>query len=145
MKRLLIALAAATACVSGAAQAHTESHVQIGGGYAQDDDWNNGGDSYDEFQAEYQHILQGIRHGLSDGTFNRYEASQFYRELQNIRLSAYYARDGWDDSGDEIQARLEQLHERMHIIHERRYQDEENSDWNNGSGAYYRNYNPYRR
>lgn len=131
MKRVLMALAATAAlAIAGSAQAHTEFHVQIGGGYAEDNGWNNGGDSYDEFQEEYQHILQGIRHGLNDGSFSRYEASQFYRELQSIRVSAYYAQNGWDDRGDYVQARLERLHERMHIIHERRHQDEDNSDWN---------------
>lgn len=144
MKRLLIALAATAVCISGTAQAHTELRVSIGAGYAQDDDWINGGDSYDEFQQEYHHILQGIRHGLSDGSFTRYEAAQFYRELQDIRVSAYYAEAGWDDSSDEIQARLERLHERMHEIHDRRHDEEENSDWNRNTSRYYRSDDPYR-
>ena len=142
MSRLLMVLAATAAVAfSGTAQAQTRFSVRIGGGYSQDDSWNNGGDTYSEFQEEYEHILQGIRHGLGDGSFSRYEASQFYRELQSIRASAYYAQRGWDDRGDYIQARLERLHERMHNAHERRHDDDENSDWNGGSGGY----NPYRR
>ena len=122
MKRLLIAAAALAASVGGLpAAAHAQ--YQYGGGHDQsDDDWNNGGNTYDEFQAEYQHVVQVIRHGMSDGTISRYQAQRYYRELQSIGRAAYYAQRYGDYEGGEVQQRLERLHDRVDARHERAHE-----------------------
>ncbi len=99
-------------------EAHTEGHA------AQDraqsgDTWNNGGDTYAEFDQEYQHIWQNIQHGVSDGSYTRRQAQGFYRSMQQIRSRAnHMERQGRYDPED-TQARLERLHETMHAAHER--------------------------
>ena len=101
--------------------------------HGEDDSWNNGGASYSDFNAEYQHIWQGIQHGLSDGSYTRREAQRFYRAMQQIRSRAdWMERNGRYDPQD-TQARLERLHEAMHAAHERghdRLDRNANSDWN---------------
>lgn len=86
------------------------------------DDWSNGGNSYAEFNQEYQHILDGIQHGLSDGSYTHRQAQWFYRSMQQIRARAnWMERSGRYDPQD-IQDRLERLHNMMHAAHERGHQ-----------------------
>ena len=97
-------------------QAHTEGHAttdQQGG-----NPWGSDGMSYAEFNQEYQHIWQGIQHGVNDGSYTRREAQQFYREMQRIRARAnWMQRSGrWNPAA--TQAQLERLHDVMHDAHE---------------------------
>jgi hypothetical protein len=99
-----------------------------------DDAWNNGGATYADFNQEYRHIWQGIQHGLSDGSYTRRQAQGFYRAMQQIRARANWMdRSGRYDPED-IQARLERLHDTMHDAHEQGHERQDrynNSDWNN--------------
>ncbi len=122
MKTLLIALLASStlaAALPSLAQAHEyENQGYSQGGWA-NDNWNNGGDNYAEFNQEYQHIWQGIQHGLNDGSLSRRQAWRFSSELRSIQARAYWEqRRGGYNSG-EAQAQLEQLHERIHAVHDR--------------------------
>ena len=122
MKTLLIALLASSTLATALpsmAQAHEyETYGYNQNGWA-NDDWNNGGNSYAEFNQEYQHIWQGIQHGLNDGSLSRQQAWRFSRELRSIQARAYWEqRQGGYNSG-EAQAQLERLHERIHAIHDR--------------------------
>src|SRR5258708_14307986 len=65
--------------------AHEQGHAIQDRNFGGGDDWNNGGDSYAEFNQEYQHIWQGIQHGLSDGSYTRRQAQGFYRAMQQIK------------------------------------------------------------
>src|SRR5437879_9664257 len=104
MKKLLVALLA-TSTMAFAVPALSHEHPDEA--YAQADDWNNGGDSYAEFNQEYRHIWQGIQHGLSDGSYTPQQAQRFYRSMQQIRARAdWMARRGDYDPND-IQQRLE--------------------------------------
>ncbi len=142
MNKLMVALLATTTmALAVPAMAHEHPDEP----YAQGDDWNNGGDSYAEFNQEYQHIWQGIEHGLSDGSYTQRQARQFYRAMQQIRGRAdWMQRSGYYDPQD-IQQRLERLHDYMHAAHEqgheRQYQP---YGYGNGYGNSY-NYDPYRR
>ena len=136
MKRLMIALlATSTMAFAVPAQAHPEQP-----GAVEEDHWNNGGASYGDFNQEYQHIWDGIQHGLSDGSYTRSQAQQFYRAMQQIRARADdMNRNGrWDPQ--DTQARLEQLHNTMHQAHQvgHAIQDDHHDDdaWNNGGATY---------
>ena len=124
MTKWMIALLASSVLAAGVpaiAQAHSDDQY---GAYSHDDDndWNNGGASYEQFDEEYRHIWAGIQHGLSDGSYTRREAQQFYREMQRIRARADWEQRNGDYDSDETQARLESPHERMHTAHERGHQ-----------------------
>lgn len=118
MRKILIAMMACSALAAGlpsAALAHDDEY----GAVTADNDWDNGGATYGQFNQEYQHIWDGIQHGLSDGSYSRRQAWQFNREMRQIR-----ARADWDErygrfDPQATQARLESLHERMHVAHER--------------------------
>ena len=98
--------------------AHAEGHAildSVQGG----DDWNNGGDSYAEFNQEYRHIWAGIQHGLSDGSYTPRQARYFYRAMQQIRARADWMQRSGRYNPRDIQVRLERLHDTMHDAHER--------------------------
>jgi hypothetical protein len=103
--------------------AHAEGHAsqeraQTG------DEWNNGGATYTDFNQEYQHIWQDIQHGLSDGSYTRWQAQGYYRTVQKIRSRAtYMERQGRYGSSD-TQASLQRLHEAMHAVHERSHESQ---------------------
>ncbi len=128
----IMACSALAMTVPVVAQAHEPGEVSA------DEDWNNGGATYANFDQEFQHIWQGIQHGLSDGSYTRREAYQFYREMRNIRARAYWEERSGYYNPEEIQARLESLHERMHIAHERGHErlDRYNNDWSGGYRPY---------
>ena len=122
-------------------QAHDEN------GAAADDNWDNGGATYSQFDQEYQHIWQGIQHGVSDGSYTQRQAYRFYRQMRYIHARA----DGEQRSGnydpEPIQAQLESLHERLHIAHAQGHQRLDSYGYNRGNGynnGYDRNngYNP---
>ncbi len=121
-KLLVIAAAIAALGCAGAANAQYPGQYgyqgQYGSGYGRGSDWNSGRASYSRFEQQYRHDIDGIRHGLSDGSFSRWQANAFFRELEGIRRDAYRSmrygnyRDGY------IQARMARLHQRMHLRHE---------------------------
>src|SRR3569623_61495 len=101
MKTIILAgLAAAALAFAGPALAHG------------DDDWT--AESYGAFSQQYQHIWDGIQHGLGDGSYTPWQARRFYRALQDIRGRAdWEQRSGYYDPQD-IEQRLERLHDTMH-------------------------------
>ncbi len=137
MKRLMIALlATSTMALAVPALAHPDDHPTS----AAAEQWNNGGDTYAEFDQEYQHIWDNIQHGMSDGSYTRPQAQQYMRAMQDIRARAEaMQRDGRYDARD-TQARLERLHDTMHDTHEQGHaaQDRGQSGegWNNGGNTY---------
>jgi hypothetical protein len=122
MKRLFLALMATTVLAAGGpALAHDD-----------DDDGAWGAASYQAFDQQYHHIWDGIQHGMSDGSYTPGQARYFYRQLQTIRARAdWEQRSGYYDQGD-IEARLETLHDRMHVAHERGHERLDN-DWSSYS------------
>ena len=123
MKRFLTAVAASALLVAaGAANAHDLPYGQQQGEASQDQEWNNGGADYSQFQQEYDHILQSIRHSMSDGSLSRRQGAQFYRELQSIKRAAYSEEENGDYNSGWVQERLEQLHNRIHATHDREHQ-----------------------
>ena len=145
MRKFLIAMMASSALamsVPVVAQAHNDEP----GVASSDDAWNNGGASYADFDQEYQHIWQGIQHGLSDGSYTRRQAYQFYREMRNIRARANWQERSGNYDPQWVQARLESLHERMHIAHEQGHERLDsygnNNDWSN-DGGYHRHHFGY--
>ena len=142
MRRLLMVAAAAAAL--GTAGAANAQYFGQYGGYGRGSDWNAGRGAYSVFEQQYRHTLDGIRHGLSDGSFSPWQANNFYRELENIRRDAYLAQRYGNYQDGYIQARMAQLHERMHRIHERDH--ERNDAYGNGSySAYQPAYGGYDR
>ena len=137
MKRLMIALLATSALTLAApAFAHPEDHAG-----AAEEQWNNGGATYGDFNQEYQHIWDGIQHGLSDGSYTREQARQFYGAMQRIRARADEMQQSGDWNPQVTQAQLERLHETMHQAHEVGHavqQDDHHGDdaWNNGGATY---------
>lgn len=139
MRKFLIAIMASSAlamAIPVVAQAHNDEP----GVASADDDWNNGGANYADFDQEYQHIWQGIQHGLSDGSYTRREAYRFYREMRNIRARAYWEERSGNYDPEDTQARLESLHERMHIAHERGHERLDSWRGNDWQGDYNRGY-----
>ena len=129
MKRLIVALlATSTLAFAVPALAHPEP----AGAHEADEAWNNGGASYADFNQEYQHIWQGIQHGLSDGSYTRRQAQGFYRAMQQIRARANWMERSGRYDPEDTQARLERLHETMHDAHEAGHErlDRNNNDWN---------------
>lgn len=123
MKFLMVAAAAAALGTAGVAHAQYPGQYgygQYGGGYG--GDWNDGRGGYALFDQEYRHTIDGIRHGLSDGSLSRWEADRYYRELQGIRFDAMRSMRYGNYNYAYIQARMERLHERMHLRHERNHE-----------------------
>jgi hypothetical protein len=116
-KLTLVLLAAAGVALAAPALAHAHD---------EDDDWSV--ESYGDFGQQYQHIWRGIEHGLSDGSFTPGQARYFYRALRGIQGRADWEyRTGRFDP-DEISARLDELHERMHVAHQRGH-ERMDDDW----------------
>ena len=133
MKRIVTALLAScalAAAIPATASAHDEQdgyygnrdYGNRGGNYG--NDWNNdrgGYGGYDYFRAEFQHLTDGVRHGLSDGSYSRGEARQFYWAINSLRQRLdYYRYSRGYLSGSEardIQRRIQRLHRDMHEAH----------------------------
>ena len=125
MKFLTVAAAVAALSTAGVAHAQYQGQYgygQYGGGYSGGSDWNYGSGRYALFEREYRHTIEGIRHGLSDGTFSRWQADRFYRELEGIRYDAMRSMRYGSYQDRFIQARMARLHERMHFKHERNHE-----------------------
>ncbi len=124
MKNILLALLAASSlAVAAPALAH-------GDGDDDNDSAAWSAQSYGDFSGLYQHIWQGIQHGVGDGSYTNYQARRFYRELQRIRYRAdWEERTGRYDPED-IQYRLQRLHDIMHVAHERGHERlDREGDW----------------
>jgi opacity protein-like surface antigen len=126
MRKLLMVTAVAAAfCAAGTAQAQYAGQYgygQYGGGYSGNSDWNQGRRGYSQFDREYRHTIEGIRHGLSDGTFSPAQANRFYRELQSIRYDAMRSMRYGNYQDTYIQARMARLHQIMHFQHDRNHE-----------------------
>ncbi|MDY7522804.1 hypothetical protein [Sphingomonas sp. 10B4] len=115
-------------------------------GYWTDESWNNGGDTYAEFQSEYQHINRGIQLAINEGSISRSEAWRFSSQLRRIQQVAYQSSRYGDYEGDYTQQRLEQLHEQIHDARERGYSDDRGYGRNHDyDGGYQGNNDAYRR
>ncbi len=133
MKRLILALVAtSTLALAAPAFAHEPGEQ----GYESAEEWDNGGQTYGDFDQEYQHVWQMIQHGVNDRSYTRYQAARFYRDMRRIRARAYYAEQSGNYDPEDAQARLEQLHERLHTAHDAGHdrQDQYNNSGYNGSG-----------
>lgn len=134
MKALLFGLAAAASlAVAAPALAHDE-----------DEAWHV--DSYTSFNQQYRHIWQGIQHGIGDGSYTRWQAQRYARELQSIRARADWEERTGDFDPEEISQSLEQLHASMHVAHERGHErlDAQANDWNYSGQTGYYGYRPNR-
>ena len=125
-KLLMVIAAGAALGTAGMASAQYSGQYgypgQYGGGYGQNSDWNYRNARYAGFERDYRHTIDGIRHGLSDGTYKRSRANEFYRELESIRRAAYLSQQYGNYRHDYIQARMARLHQRMHIRHDRAHE-----------------------
>lgn len=128
MKKLLVVLLA-TSALGLALPAMAHEHPETG--YAQNDDWNTDIGGYDEFNQEYQHIWTGIQHGVNDGSYSRRQAQQFYWAMQQIKSRADWMERSGDYDSEDIQARLDRLHDRMHSAHERGHQRQDRYGYGN--------------
>jgi hypothetical protein len=81
------------------------------------DDWTV--ESYGSFSQQYHHIWDGIQHGIDDGSYTPRQARHFYRELRSIQNRADWEERTGQFDPEEISDRLNSLHDRMHIAHER--------------------------
>lgn len=134
MKKILMVVAAGAALVT-ATSASAQNYGQYGG-YRQSNDWNMRSAGYGRFDQQYRHTMQGIQHGLNDGTYSRSRANEFFRELQNIRRDAYRAQQYGNYRDDYIQARMARLHERMHQKHDRNHARQDGyGQYNGGYGG----------
>jgi hypothetical protein len=144
MKFLKVAAAAAALGAAGVAHAQYPGQYGYGqyGGYSGVSDWNYGS-RYSLFDREYRHTIEGIRHGLSDGSFTRWQADRFYRELESIRYDAMRSMRYGNYNDDYIQARMERLHQRMHFRHERNHERYDGYGSYGGYGDYQPGYGSY--
>ena len=129
MRKFLLGLMATSAiAIAAPAFAHNDGDPNDNG-----DDEAYAAQTYQDFTPMYHHIWQGIQHGVSDGSYTSWQARRFYRELQGIRQRAYWEERQGDYNPDDINARLQSLHDRMHDAHQRGHdrQDQQN-DWNGG-------------
>jgi hypothetical protein len=127
MRKLLLGLMAVSAlAIAAPVFAHEDDQ-----GF--DENWSAA--SYQDFTPMYRHIWQGIQHGISDGSYTQWEARRFYRELQSIRARAWWEQRSGNYDPQDIGYRLQSLHERMHIAHERGH-ERMNNDWNYNGGYY---------
>jgi hypothetical protein len=133
MKKLVLAALAATSLMVVAAPALAHE--------GDDDDWAV--ESYDSFNQQYHHIWDGIQHGMSDGSYTPREANYFYRQLRGIQARADWEQRTGQFDPDEISDRLNDLHERMHVAHQRGHERLDNGGWGYGYG--YQPYGGYRR
>jgi hypothetical protein len=131
VKKLILGLMAASAlAIAAPALAHEHPDQENDG-----EQWST---SYDQYQQQFQHIREGIQHGLGDGSYTRYQASRFYSELRTLerQSQAYQYNDGELNPGEGrwIQARLTRLHDIMHQVHDRGHETQEGYGYNNGQG-----------
>lgn len=138
MKKLILIIGAGAA-VAIAGPASAQYSGQYGGGYRQTNDWNNRSQGFGQFDQQYRHTMQGIRHGLNDGTYSRSRANEFFRELQSIRRDAYRAQQYGNYRDDYVQVRMARLHERMHRKHDRAHErNDRYGQFDRGNSGYYR-------
>jgi hypothetical protein len=140
MKTLLLGIVtAASLAIAAPALAHPDDERGV-----IVDDWNNGGDNYGEFNQEYRHIWQGIQHGLDDGSYMPRQAQYFFRAMQQIRARADWQERRGDYDPEDIQGRIERLHETMHVAHARGHDRLDRwGDWGQSGGYYNYRARPY--
>ena len=146
MKTLFLALLASSA-LAAAIPAVAQAHDYGQGGYAGGEDWNNGGATYAQFNEEYRHIAQMIRHGASDGTLNRRQIAGSFHELRYIQSLAYSEQRNGNYNPGIVQARLTRLHDGLHFRHDtaHAYRDRaEQQNYDRGYGNTYNQRGDYR-
>ena len=84
MKKLFIALLASTALLAAAPAVASAHENGYGGYYNNGNDWDRDG-GYNSFRQEFDHLYQGVQHGLSDGSINRWQARRFYDAISDAR------------------------------------------------------------
>ena len=149
MKRLLTTLVASAALITAipaVASAHDEDNR---GYYSSGGDWsrNNGG-GYNNFRQEFQHLYENVQHGVSDRSYSRYEARQFYWAINSLRRRLDYFRnnDGYLSRREtqDLQYRIQRLHAQMHEAHENGHAERDygysNGDGYNNGGGYNNGY-----
>lgn len=132
MKKLVLGLVAAAALGAAIpAAAHDYEYPRPVS------DWDYSA-SYGEFSDDIDHLKEGVRHGLGDGSYDREDARRFYREIRRIEQMAnrYYATGGYSPwERERIQRRIADLHARMHEAHAEGHENQDDGD--------YSPYNPY--
>lgn len=133
MRRIVKLLACGAILAAAApviAQAHDVGRGSSQGGDPFAVDWNNGGDTYDEFIQEYDHTAEMIRHSVRDGTLNQRQVAGSWNELRYIRRLADTQQRRGAYNPRIIQARLDRLHEGLHLRHVAGHQAQERADRN---------------
>jgi hypothetical protein len=106
---------------------------------AHENDWQRESRQYGNFGQELDHLYDGVEHGLSDGSYSRGQARYYYRAINSVRrrLDAYQENDGYLNrwEAQDIQNRLESLHQDMHQAHAEGHQ-EQNYGYRNGGYRY---------
>lgn len=126
MKTIILGLAAAAA-LAAAQPAAAQYNYDSPRDSASDRGWSR----YGEFSDEVAHVRQGIRHGLNDGSFARWEASQFWSDLRSIERLIWTFRSDGRISGWErrtVEQRFDRLHDAMHDAHDEGH-EREDEDW----------------
>ena len=131
MKHIISTLLS-TAAIAITAPATASAHERDRGRYGQSD-WQTERRQYDQFGEQFDHLHEGVEHGLSDGVYTRSEGRQFDRAINDLRrrLDWYRRSDGYLSSQEcnDMNRRLDQLHEVMHEAHEDGHEDQGYGDY----------------
>lgn len=124
-KFLFLAAAYATLAIAAPVSAHENEREHEQPSYSFD---RSGG----EIRQEFDHLEQGIRHGLDDGSLNHWQARGFQQQIWQLRrLESYerYQNGGYLSEWQtrDLNSRLSRLHEVMHFEHEEGH--ERQNDW----------------
>ena len=110
-------------------------------------DWNDNA-SDGPFAEDVAHTREGIDHGLRDGTYSRWDAQRYGRELRDIEYQIADSRGGYGGfepwERQRIAQRLQRLHQIMHIVHDERH-DRQGYNANNWGNRGYGDQGDYDR
>jgi hypothetical protein len=104
---------------------------------------------YGNLRQEFQHLYAGVQHGLSDGSYSRREARQFYRAIESLRgrLDFYRNNDGylsgWERS--DLRRRIQRLHANMHDAHANGHAERDYGYYDDRAYGDYRDQDSYGR
>ena len=109
------------------------AYEQYQGSYGQSDRQTES-QQFDQFGEQFDHLYEGVEHGLSDGSYTRRQARQFERSINDLRrrLDWYRRNDGYlsPRGRQDIEWRLEQLHNALHEVHQDGHEDQAFGDYN---------------
>lgn len=131
--RKLLFLAGACAALAFAAPASAQDHDH---GYGHDHDHEYGQAGYDrsggQIRADFDHLEDGIRHGVQDGSLSGWQAHRLQDQIRQLRRREHYDRDQnggylapWQYR--DLQDRLARFHDFEHAKHEQGH--ERQDDW----------------